>query len=105
MGGSPVLDDSADAGLIGGIKPVTDGGTVIMGSLTWRVIGKSDSAWLVLCDGSMYNSGTYWLAEQSGSLVYDSFSEPEKAAVIPTNKGGGQVHVPRRGSCDLSAAE
>ncbi len=57
-------------------------------NLKWRVIGKSDTAWLVIADFT--SEQMIWqVAMNCCNTLFDSFSGPEKAAVIPTTKTEG----------------
>ncbi len=55
--------------------------------IQWRVIGKSDTAWLVILDNlGIIDTMTWADALNYCDTFYDSFTGPEKAAVIPTTK-------------------
>lgn len=76
-------EDSGD--LIGGIPPA-NGGYVYVNGIKWRVIGMSDTAWL-LQSADALGDKMYWSdALEYCNTVYNSFSAIEKAAVLPTSK-------------------
>ena len=76
-------EDSGD--LIGGIPPA-NGGYVYVNGIKWRVLGMSDTAWL-LQSADALGDKMYWSdALEYCNTVYNSFSAIEKAAVLPTSK-------------------
>ena len=94
MSAAPALRDGAKGGsgdLIGGIPPA-NGGYVYVNGIKWRVLGMSDTAWL-LQSADALGGQMYWEdAMAHCNMVYNAFSAPEKAAVLPTNKDSGFEH-------------
>ena len=74
-----------DGDLIGGIPPA-NGGTVYVNGIKWRVIGMSDTAWLLQSADALGGQMYWYDALAHCNTVYDAFSAPEKAAVLATNK-------------------
>jgi len=71
--------------LIGGI-PVSNGGYVYLGGIRWRVIGVSDSKWLLISANVLGGYKTWNDAKNYCGTVYDGFSLLEQAAVFDTTK-------------------
>ena len=75
--------------LIDGI-PVANGGFVYVNGIKWRVIGVSDTAWLLISAEVLGGDRTWESAKAYCSDVFNDFSAAEKNAVKPTSKTDGK---------------
>lgn len=78
--------------LIGGIPATANGGCVYVNGIKWRVIGASDTAWLLISAEVLEREmGLCWSdAMDYGSNYFNnSFSGPEQGAVTRTTKSEG----------------
>ena len=79
-----VTGNNAGGSLIDNI-PVTNGGYVYVNGIKWRVIGKSDSAWLLI-SADVLRIGRWEIAKEYCGTVFNGFSKLEKNAVKLTSK-------------------
>lgn len=86
-----------------GVLPV-NGGCVYMAGKIWRVIGKGDNKWLLICDeipgGTMNWESAKAYCSDENDLFSKGFSQPEKNAVSSTTKTDKAYGI--YGQADLS---
>lgn len=79
----------AENNQINGI-PMTYAGNVCVNGIRWRVLGATDTIWLLLSGSTLGNKVFSWDdAKKYCSTVYEGFSSIEKSAVIRTTKTEG----------------
>ena len=94
------------AGLIGDLVPV-DGGFIWVNGIRWRVIGKGADTELLFTDNVVLGTTNWQNAMDHAATAYNAFSDPEKAAVVPTTKKDSDYtyHGGDAGSISYAAAD